>query len=188
MDKVSLTYFVDFVLASGTPKLTVVRQFKTRDDYAPQADFYKKLREGIVSFHAKGRPPSFLDGLLSGLADAKKAKAYPPLLAAYKKFLGKKGHSWLQPPQGTWSSGGMDITLNPELGLKIKGQPTIIKLYFKETKLTKRRSDIVTHLLARELGPKGPRVNKSIGCSRAQIQLSDRRGEWFRSVGPAVVT
>lgn len=32
MKNVSLTYFVDFVLKSGTPKLTVVQNFKRRGE------------------------------------------------------------------------------------------------------------------------------------------------------------
>ena len=32
MDKISMTYFVDFVLKAGTPKLTGVREFKERKE------------------------------------------------------------------------------------------------------------------------------------------------------------
>jgi hypothetical protein len=36
---VPLAYFVDFVLKAGTPKLTVVRSFKNREEHDPQGGF-----------------------------------------------------------------------------------------------------------------------------------------------------
>ena len=44
MDRISLTYFVDFVLKAGAPKLTGVRDFKENKDEA-FTDFYKQVRD-----------------------------------------------------------------------------------------------------------------------------------------------
>ena len=63
MEKVSLTYFVDFVMKSGTPKLSVVRDFKERDKYEPFADFYKMVREAMVESH-KGPLPKKIKELI----------------------------------------------------------------------------------------------------------------------------
>jgi hypothetical protein len=152
LDKLSLTYFVDFVVKSGSPKLTVVRNFKDRGEYEPWGDFYKQLREGIVQMHTSGTPKTNLDAIIPKLTDIKKTSGYPPLITGYKKFLGRKTYSWFPPPSNVWSSGGLDVTINPELGLDINGVRHIIKLYFKKDKLTKTRADLITHLLAHSLG------------------------------------
>jgi len=57
MPEISLTKFVDFVIKSGTPKMTQVRAIKKRrvDGYDPSHDYYRKLRDGIVELHQQGR-------------------------------------------------------------------------------------------------------------------------------------
>src|SRR5215813_13886081 len=53
MERVSLTYFVDFVLKVGTPKLSGVKELKEHR-YDHLTDFYKPLREAIIDMHEKG--------------------------------------------------------------------------------------------------------------------------------------
>ena len=53
MPEISLTSFVDFVLAGGTTRLRRVREIKRqiKEGYSPATDFYKGIREGIVELH-----------------------------------------------------------------------------------------------------------------------------------------
>jgi hypothetical protein len=157
MIDVSLTEFVDFVSKAGTPKLTVVRNVKKRhgEEYDPQTDFYKIIRDGIVSMHKRNKPKSDLDDLLSGLTDKKKITAYPALVDGYKKFLGKKAFTWFLPPKECWQHGGLSVSVNPEVGLTLSGQRHVVKLYFKGEKLAKVKMDIITHLMAEELTVSG---------------------------------
>ena len=144
---VSLTTFVDFVSKAGTPKLTVVKNDKHKGPYVPAQDFYKPLREIIIAMHQRGQSTSVLDALLSSTQDAKKRTAYPAIVRAYKRWLGRKTVAWFKPVSRIWSHGGLDVAVNPELGLVINGTPHLIKLYFKSEPLTKNRTDIVTHLM-----------------------------------------
>lgn len=144
MPEISLTDFVDFVAKSGSPKLTLVRQLKSRGDYDPVEDFWRKLRMGIVEFHEKSKEKSWLDGITAGLTDIKKIKNYPNVIAQYKSFLGRKAITWFKPPFIHWKHGGLDVRVNPELGLVINGKRHIVKLYFKNAPLTKNKADGVT--------------------------------------------
>jgi hypothetical protein len=73
MPEISLTDFVDFVVRSGPAKVTKVREIRERGPYAPALDFWKPLREGIVSFHAAGSTDKReLDRILRGITDPKK--------------------------------------------------------------------------------------------------------------------
>ncbi|WP_035237451.1 hypothetical protein [Desulfobacter vibrioformis] len=152
MPQLSLTDFVDVISASGTPKATKVKQIKNRPAYSPATDFYKRLRENIVEIHRENLNKDILDSTLSGLTDKKKETAYPAIISGYKKWWGKKQMSWFEPPNDLFSSHGVDISVNPELGLEINGTPHLIKLYFKSDPLTKNRIDIITHLMAAVLG------------------------------------
>ena len=58
VQKVGLTGFLDFVIATGTKRVTVVKELKHRDEYSPALDFYKPLRpektEGHYVFVSRG--------------------------------------------------------------------------------------------------------------------------------------
>ncbi len=147
MPRISLTDFVDIVARSGRPKLTKVREVKARGQYDPRADFYKALRDEIVAVHQSGRPRDGLKRLLPGLTDQKKRTLYPILIQGYLRWWGRRSITWFAPPTGVFSESGIEVSVNPELGLVIDAQRYVIKLYFKAEPITKNRIDIVSHLM-----------------------------------------
>ena len=153
MDRVSLTYFVDFVMKSGTPKLSIVRDFKDRDTYAPFTDFYKLARGAVAEAHKDPSPRKALDHFLASVQDEKRRKVYPSIVKGYKRFLGRKSVSWFQPPTTAWTIGSLDLSVNPEVGLLIDDVPHIIKLYFKEGPLVANRVAAIVHLMTVALTP-----------------------------------
>ena len=158
MPEISLTDFVDFVIKAGTPKLTKVREVKNRKPYEPAFDFWKRLREGIADFHRNGgTDKSRLDDIVDTLTDRKKVNRYPAALAAYKRFLGRKKVKWFDPKRGVWSHGGLDVRVNPELGLEIDGTLYVVKLYFKDESPSKNRVDVVLAMLEDVVGTQAPK-------------------------------
>jgi hypothetical protein len=151
--KITLTDFVDVVTRSGTTKITKIAQIKNRPSYTPQTDFYKAVRECIVEMHEKGLPKSHLSDMLSKLKDAKKITNYPEIAAGYTKWLGKKDLPWFKPPHEIFSAHGVDVIVNPEVGLRVSGVPHIIKLYFKGESLNVSKVQIVAHLMEITLRP-----------------------------------
>lgn len=146
MDPIPLTTFIDFVTKSGTPKMTVVRNWKTRDKYDPAHDYYKRLREGIIAVHEEGQPTSTLDELVATVPTAKRSN-YRAMVAAHKKWCRKKNIEWFEPSRASWKAGGITVQVNPELGLAIDGERHVIKLYFKAEPLAKNRAALLLHLL-----------------------------------------
>ncbi|ACL03206.1 conserved hypothetical protein [Desulfatibacillum aliphaticivorans] len=148
MPKISMTDFVDFVVKAGSPKMTKVRQVRDRGGYNPAHDFWRLFRNDIVEFHQNGfRDKKRFDRLLGKLTDHKKQKRYPEAIKGYKKFLGRKNIEWFTPPKELWSHSGLDVRVNPELGLVINGDRFIIKLYFKDEKLTKYKVPVIGALM-----------------------------------------
>ena len=154
MPQLSLTDFVDIVSKSGRPKATKVRQVKERPDYEPAFDFYKPLREHLVEIHRAGQGRAAASEVLPTLSDPKKIRAYTELVDGYKKWWGRKTLEWFTPPRGVYSSGGIEIIVNPELGLKINGQRHVIKLYLKSDALSAFKVEVITDLLEYQLRPK----------------------------------
>ena len=154
MERVSLTYFVDFVLKVGTPKLSGVKEFKEHR-YDHLTDFYKPLREAIVDMHEKGKPDRALDDFLGTLTDERKRRIFPGLVAEYRKFL-RPGMKWFTPPHTTLPVGDLEININPELGFEIDGTQYLIKTYFRGEPLAQKRVAIVLGLITAALGPGRP--------------------------------
>lgn len=163
MPKLSLTDFVEVVTRSGSAKITKIAQIKHRPTYAPQADFYKAVRECIVEMHEKSLPKSHLSEMLAKLKDAKKITNYPGVAAGYTKWLGKRELVWFKPPHETFSDHGFEVSINPEVGLLIAGVPHIIKLYFKGESLTAGKVQIVAHLMEVSLRPR---------CAKSETRMS----------------
>lgn len=144
MPEISLTDFVDFVIKAGSPKLTKVRQLVNRPGYSPALDFWKPLREHFPEVHG-GKVT--LDSILERV-DAKKRKRYESAIIGYKPFLRKHSAApYFGPPSEKWTSSGLTVRVNPELGLLIGEERYVIKLYFKDEEPTRHRLDAVLELM-----------------------------------------
>jgi len=183
MPEISLTEFVDFVIKSGTPKLTEVKRIKREHTkgYHPTRDYWCKLRDGIVEMHKQGLDKSSLDTLVRGIRDGNKAKNYPVMAAAYKRFLGRKTISWFNPMRGEWQHGALTVRVNPELGLKINGERYLVKLYFKDDPLTAQRIAIISHMMLDVLGP------HAAGAKVALLDVRNSKLHSFDAVEPMIV-
>lgn len=155
MDKLSLTYFVDFVLKSGTPKLTGVREFKERKDEL-YTDFYRQIREAVVDMHRTGKPDAVLDEFLAVQHDERRRRIYPCIVAGYRKFLASAQMKWFEPPTGSYRLGELDININPELGFLIDGKPHVFKMYFRGEPLSAKRTSVILNLLTNGLTSSAP--------------------------------
>lgn len=138
---VSMTRFVDFVITTGSPRFTLVRNTKKQlnEEYSRMRDYYGVLRDVICTVHKSQSPKSALDKALVGVSEGRLSN-YKPQVAAYKKWWGRKTIVWVaRPPKKTWGQGNLIVRVNPELGVEINGTLHYVKLYFKAKKLTVTR-------------------------------------------------
>ncbi len=149
MADISLTTFVDFVSKSGTSRLTCVRNAKKQyqRSYKPEFDFWKPLRDAIVDMHRHGRSKDSLDEVLTKISDRKKVKLYPGRIQAYKRWVGRKRFEWLGCESSRWTQGSLTVRVNPELCMSVDDTNYLIKLYFKEERLSKNRMDAMLFLI-----------------------------------------
>lgn len=154
MRSLSLTDFVDIVAASGTPKLTKIRNARSRGKYDPATDFYKQIREGIVQAHEAGAKRSDLSKYIRAARDSRKQQHFDEIEQGYRKWWGRKTLGWFDPPRKSFTLSNVTVRVNPELGLSINGDPHVIKLSFKAEKLTSRRVELIGHLMSKALPAK----------------------------------
>lgn len=151
MPQISLTDFVDIVSKAGRPKATKVRQVRERPEYEPAFDFYKSFREHIIENHRRGGTKASVSDVLRTLSDQKKINSYTELANAYRKWWGRKELKWFTPPRDLYSANGIEVILNPELGLEINGKRHIIKMYLKNDPLTTFKTELIIDLLEQQL-------------------------------------
>lgn len=159
LKRISLTDFVDFVTRSGMPKLTKVRQLKRRGEYNTLHDFYRPLREAIIQAHAEGAGKKRVNGCVDGAWDwsvDRRRRHYEELTRAYVSWWGRKRLEWFEPAWEVLDLGALTLSVNPELGLRVNGRPLLIKLYFKERRLSHKYAEVVTQLMRMSLRDQAP--------------------------------
>ncbi len=155
MNSIPFASFIDFVLTSGTGKMTAVKQLKQgRDERF--SDFYKVIRAAIVDMHQKGVGTEALDLVLGACEDPRERRIFPKVVEGYKKFLRQGKMVWFEPPMRDYPLGPISVRVNPELGLLIDGRPHAIKLYFRGDPLSPQRIMVANQLLANALASTWP--------------------------------
>lgn len=152
----SLRDFLDVASKTGKPRVTKVRNIKHGGNYSPAIDFYKPLRERIITTHKLGKSKGALKGLLVGVGDKRKLANYPLAINGYDSWWGTHSLKWFDPPKGKYSKHGFDISVNPELGLEIDGSPHVIKLYLNTNPLPTQRADLIGALMTHVVGTLAP--------------------------------
>lgn len=148
MTSVSLTTFIDFVTATGTARLTKVRNARRQyeQEWTAAADYWKGLRDRIQQTARTGWK------LVSLLADVNESKRqnYEDCVRGLNKWAGRKGRDVKAVPTGrktVWSSGALEVAVNPEL-LAAEGDGRyVVKLYFKSEPLSKQKAQVALRLL-----------------------------------------
>ena len=157
MVNVSLTTFTDFVAATGTARLTKVREAKRfyTAGYAPERDYYKPLRDRIVESFAVGWDKRKLQALLADVDDPKKLENYEACRVGLTKWAGRKSFEPIPARSVKWRSAELSVGINPELWVRIGGDPHVIKLHLKADELSQQKANLVLHLMDTKLGRDG---------------------------------
>lgn len=147
--KISLTSFIDFVHKTGTPRITLIRKLKSEygKDYERVTDFWRLLRNAIIKIHKDELPVSHINHVLQGISNKTKLNNYPSRIDNFKKWRGRKKIKWIGTKKKIWKFDNLTIRVNPELGLNINGENYILKLYFKQKKLSRITSATILHLI-----------------------------------------
>ena len=146
--KVSLTRFKDFVNASSVDRQDVVKDTINSGEYSPCKDFYKDIREAIVSMFKDGGSIEKLEEEINLVRDEKKTQ-YLLLLQGFKTWINKKKIVYLGAEACNFELNGLDLSINPELLLEINGEKTVVKLFFKggKQKAERKKASVIPVLM-----------------------------------------
>lgn len=153
MFEMTLTSFVDVTAKTGLAKTNAILRLKEQHEagYQPAHDYYKRIREGLIQYHQKGKMKSQFPTVDELTSNKGKIPHYAAILAGYQGFLEDKQFEWFNPFKAEWTYDKLVVKINPELGLVINGKPHVIKLYFKVEPLSKTKANLVLFLMDKEL-------------------------------------
>lgn len=139
---VALTYFTDFVAASGLlSRFNVVR-----DTLGVGFDYWLELRRALVAMHRDGCGLQVVFDAVENAGD--RSENFRESADAYLSWIFGKKVAWFQPTERCWETPQLRVTVNPELGLVIEGIPHYVKLYMRKEKLSRRKREATLELLA----------------------------------------
>lgn len=180
MKPISMTTFIDFVVATPGSKVGEVRKARKlyESDYHPMRDSYGELREAFFTMHREGRPTSSLGAVLAGASDRMRPH-WEACIDGYARWVGHKKMVLLPTPKPVkWTSGDLSVRVNPELAVSVNGEPHLIKLYLKAEKISKVRINSMLHLLQQTFPT----------TTRGTVGILDvRRGKLFTPPVPATI-
>jgi len=167
-----MTKFVDFTTRVGAKKMQVAREAKKQllSEYSPSTDFYKSIREAIVTQFSAG---CLGDPLAYDARTESHAEHFSIIEAGFEEFLANSGWmtkkaTWFDPPRALWRSEGLAVRVNPELGVTVKGIPYLVKLYFKDEHLKPSQLSVAFHLMSEALQQsRGPAYHHAVLDVRA---------------------
>lgn len=163
MIRVSFTKFLDFTAQSGVPKATTAISAWTQSNtpYDPATDYHRRVRQALVNFERTSSAPDW-DAFVSE-QHPKKQKNFKDTVERYLKWRGKyKELSWFNPPAADWSSTEFSVKVNPEIGLKLDGRKTAIKLFINRNKLSKLKAQIAGRMMYEALEVRSPDTDFAI--------------------------
>lgn len=69
---------------------------------------------------------------------------------------------WFEPPRQIYEAHGIEVVVNPTLGLAVNDVPHLVRLHLKADKLTKVRADLIGALMLSTLGATAPDAVMSV--------------------------
>jgi hypothetical protein len=139
--------FSEIATTETIKKARVISKQKNRDDYSPEKDFYKILRDHIQTMHKNERDVEYLENAPRATTHTARKEHYNIMISQYKKWIKKKKIEYFQPPRDAYTTSNTHIIANPELGLEINGVPHVVKLFLHKDKLTQVRANFMLAIM-----------------------------------------
>lgn len=145
MPTIGLTTFVDYISATGLPRVRAVEAARRSDNqpYDPRKDFYKRLRDASVSYARGQSSEESYRALPETLSDQKKRSNFPAAIDAWIHWQAEKGGSFFAPPRGEYTCRDLTVNVNPEIGMTIGRSKVAIKSWFKTEAVPKARLNYI---------------------------------------------
>jgi hypothetical protein len=130
--QISAREFVDFVLASGATKTSVVRRIAAQRarPFDPQTDYWLPLRTAAQRYFRGGAEDDEILSRAVGNAAQDRVGRYRRATEGILRYRGRRDIDWFDPPRLRWNWAGLIVTCNPDLGVVDRGTRYLLRFYY----------------------------------------------------------
>ena len=147
--EISLNEFTRFAVANSNNKVQTLTHIKSSQNsvYAPEKDYYKYLREGVINYEDGSLSLADFQVLNIGLSDSRKTTGYQAPLNGYTTWRGQFSGQGLSVVKKRWSNGSLVVKVNPTICIEDGGLKNHIIVNFKKEPFSQDRVNVMTTVM-----------------------------------------
>lgn len=139
-------WFANFVTEKPNKRKRYVNKIINKEPYAFEKDYYSVLRIKLISAIKKNKSLIELNQMLKKI-NPKKHNHYEVLIDQIQNFMQGVKYIWVEPPKNIIEYSGLQLKVNPEIGINIKGETLFIKMYFKQDQIENEKVNVMLKIM-----------------------------------------
>lgn len=139
-------WFANFVTEKPNKRKRYVNKIINKEPYAFKKDYYSILRIKLISAIKKNKSLIELNQMLKKI-NPKKHDHYEVLIDQIQNFMQGIKYIWVEPPKNIVEYSGLQLKVNPEIGINIKGETLFIKMYFKQDQIENEKVNVMLKIM-----------------------------------------
>ena len=139
-------WFANFVTEKPNKRKKYVNKIINKEPYAFKKDYYSVLRIKLISTIKKNKSLIELNQMLKKI-NPKKHNHYEVLIDQIQNFMQGVKYIWVEPPKNIIEYSGLQLKVNPEIGININGETLFIKMYFKQDQIENEKVNVMLKIM-----------------------------------------
>ncbi len=139
-------WFANFVTEKPNKRKKYVNKIINKEPYAFEKDYYSVLRIKLISTIKKNKSLIELNQMLKKI-NPKKHNHYEVLIDQIQNFMQGVKYIWVEPPKNIIEYSGLQLKVNPEIGININGETLFIKMYFKQDQIENEKVNVMLKIM-----------------------------------------
>ena len=139
-------WFANFVTEKPNKRKKYVNKIINKEPYAFEKDYYSVLRIKLISTIKKNKSLIELNQMLKKI-NPKKHNHYEVLIDQIQNFMQGVKYIWVEPPKNIIEYSGLQLKVNPEIGININGETLFIKMYFKQNQIENEKVNVMLKIM-----------------------------------------
>lgn len=158
-------WFANFVTEKPNKRKKYVNKIINKEPYAFEKDYYSVLRIKLISTIKKNKSLIELNQMLKKI-NPKKHNHYEVLIDQIQNFMQGVKYIWVEPPKNIIEYSGLQLKVNPEIGININGETLFIKMYFKQDQIENEKVNVMLKIMQDSIKE---------DCQNAKVAILDVR-------------